>query len=234
MSSTFSAESEVSASGLSEQECGQSHSARSSHSADACSPDIGLACRSSRTSEPLISQQPTSSLPDSHAKTFQTPATVSIEPALPENVQDSSGRLCEPFAWFDRATSCWRTWQRCSVEGWARFAAPWPRAGMTRNGIAYRRSPSAPLAGATGLSLLPSPTERDSAGSRNATSSRRPDSKHHGGTTLVDWIWLNKGRGLPAPKFVEWIMGFPERWTDCPPWATRSGRRSPKGSDEPS
>jgi DNA (cytosine-5)-methyltransferase 1 len=34
---------------------------------------------------------------------------------------------------------CWRTWQRCLVEGWEQFSGTWPRSGMTRNGIAFQR-----------------------------------------------------------------------------------------------
>ena len=57
---------------------------------------------------------------------------------------------CVPFAWYDRKSCSWRTWQRCFIEGWARYAENWPRAGMTRNGIAYRRVPLAPLTGGIG------------------------------------------------------------------------------------
>lgn len=231
MSSTSSQASADSVSALSEQECEPLRSVNEMSSAAAFSIDTGPACRSSRTCAPQPFRRLTSSLPVSPARTCQTPAIVRSGPELPESVLDSSGRWCAPFAWYDPASSCWRTWQRCSVEGWAQFSEPWPRAGMTRNGIAYRRSPSVPLAAATGLSLLPSPTEKDSAGSRNATSSRKPGSRHHAGVTLTDWIWLKMGRGQPAPSFVEWIMGFPERWTDCPPWVTRSSRKSQKQSD---
>ena len=38
-----------------------------------------------------------------------------------------------------------------------RFSETWPRAGMTRNGIAYRLPPSAPLTGETASGLWPTP-----------------------------------------------------------------------------
>ena len=61
-------------------------------------------------------------------------------PELPEPVQDCFGSWFEPFAWFDRATSSWKTWQRSLIEagGWESFSEPWPKRGMTLNGIAYR------------------------------------------------------------------------------------------------
>lgn len=64
--------------------------------------------------------KPKLSPPDSPVRTS---ACVAKVPDLPESVRDSSGRLCEPFAWYDRHTCCWRTWQRCLIEGWARYSA---------------------------------------------------------------------------------------------------------------
>jgi hypothetical protein len=45
--------------------------------------------------------------------------------------------------------------------------------------------------------LLPAPTAQDSVGSRNRTSSRPPDSKHHDGITLTDAVWMGM---LPTPQ----------------------------------
>lgn len=59
-------------------------------------------------------------------------------PDYPGLAQVSGGRFAEPFAWYDRGSRCWRTWQRCLVEEWERYSGAWPRSGMTRNGIAYR------------------------------------------------------------------------------------------------
>jgi len=55
------------------------------------------------------------------------------------------GRWCVAFAWYDRSSSLWRTWQRCLVEGWASFSETWPRSVMTRSGIAYRPQTLEPL-----------------------------------------------------------------------------------------
>ena len=92
---------------------------------------------------------------------------------------------------------------------------------------------------ATGVvdnNLLPTPTAQQG---RNETSGRtNPDSKHHSGRTLNDVYYLNAwgkyataidrwtqvigrpapdptdGQGRLNPKFVEWMMGFPEGWVD--------------------
>lgn len=96
----------------------------------------------------MLSQQ------DSPVRTFHSPGKA---PDLPAPVRDSTGKWFEPFAWFDRDTLCWRTWQRSLVEGWEPFSETWPRSGMMRSGIAYRRAPLVPLTDETGSGLLPTP-----------------------------------------------------------------------------
>ncbi len=84
--------------------------------------------------------------------------------------------------------------------------------------------------------LLPTATARDGEGSRNNTSGRKPDSKHHSGTTLNDVRYTSSWGNYEAavdrwstifgtpppspvdsaarlnPAFVEWMLGFPAGW----------------------
>ena len=92
------------------------------------------------------------------AKTYRSQEDA---PDWPEPVLDSTGNWCEPFAWFDRVSRLWRTWQRCFLTGWEPFSETWPRAGLVLSGIAYRRAPSAPLISVTGSGLLPTPIAND-------------------------------------------------------------------------
>ncbi len=91
------------------------------------------------------------------ASPAKTSPTLASAPELPEAVPDSGGQWCVPFAWYDRATQLWRTWQRCLDGEWAEFSETWPRAGMTRNGIAYQRQPLVPLTSAIEHFLWPTP-----------------------------------------------------------------------------
>lgn len=95
-----------------------------------------------------------SSRPGSLARTSASPG---LAPDCPVPVRDSTGKWFEPFAWFDPATPCWRTWQLCLVEGWTRYSETWPRSGMMRNGIAFRRAPLVRLTDEIGSGLLPTP-----------------------------------------------------------------------------
>ena len=96
-----------------------------------------------------------SSSADFLARMFLGPESA---PECPAPVQDCTGNWCEPFAWFDRGTQSWRTWQRSLVTGWELFSETWPRAGVMLSGIAFRRAPSAPLTSAIASGLLPTPT----------------------------------------------------------------------------
>lgn len=196
------------------------------------------------------------------------------------------------FATYDRGGCCWKTFQGCLDGGWATFSGTWPRSGMTRNGIAFRRCSSVPPIYATGSGLWrtpdadlgghagrvkdrgpgrqldlarqvnnprlwPTATARDG----NSSGSRmRPGSRAHPGLSLTDATRLwptpiagmrdaltmdrqhvsratmarrrsysppspaghsaepaapTAGTGQLNPRWVEWLMGYPDGWTDC-------------------
>jgi len=125
-------------------------------------------------------------------------------PDLPAPVRDSFGHSCEPFAWYDQQSRSWRTWQRCLVEGWATFSGTWPRSGMTRSGIAYRRAPLVPLTKGIGSgSLPPTPTASQYGSNRSVSdgASRWPtptavDGRRGTGT------WRPHDTGLALPQAV--------------------------------
>jgi hypothetical protein len=116
----------------------------------------------------LLTRVRMSSRQDSRARISHS---LALAPDLPENVRDSSGRYYEPFAWFDPKSRSWRTWQRCLVEGWEVFSGTWPRSGMMRSGIAYRRQPLVLLTkGTASGSSLPTPCATDYGTNRSLSS----------------------------------------------------------------
>lgn len=102
---------------------------------------------------------------------------------LPGNVQDSGGNNYEPFAWYDQSTQSWRTWQCCLIEGWERFSGTWPKAGMTRNGVAYRLVMSVPLTSEKESGLLPT-LNSQGVGSVRSETRKQNGSQEHMQTTL--------------------------------------------------
>ena len=138
--------------------------------------------------------------------------------ALPAKAPDyqeavrACGDTCSaPFAWFDQRSQCWRTWQHCFIEGWARFSETWPPSGMIRNGIAYRRTPLACPTAEEGFLRLPTPVASDHKG---LSRKRFRGSPHYrGGKTAEalrnsfdDPSYLN-------PSFAELMMGLPKDYT---------------------
>lgn len=240
MSSISSQELAASASGLNEQECEPSRSARSTNVGAKSSPSTGLSSILMRTSPSGDSSaaKPTSLPADFPAKMSATPMLSGENaPALPENVQDYTGTSFEPFAWYDRDSRSWRTWQRCLVEGWEMFSETWPRSAMTRNGIAFAPSTSVPLTSATASGLLPTPSAREGkdwsqakilAGlDRGDGVAKKICARSQMLRSSAEIVGLN-------PSFAEWMMGYPEGWTGSIASATRSSRKSRKPSAEPS
>ena len=163
-----------------------------------------------------------------------TPANHTASPAHEKvpTIPDTSGQCSsEPLAWFDRDTHCWRTVQGTLVSDLDRFSAIWPRSGMTRNGIAYQRQPSAHRTYAIEcLSSLhdviwSTPTVKviehdwqklcqigndiariDNMGNRWSAGLANEVRFRNGDPTTP--------HGKLNPQWVEWLMGFPIGWTD--------------------
>lgn len=102
---------------------------------DEFSQNIGPTFDDMTTSGPGRNQIPngsTSSPEASLARTSVTPAKAS---ASMDSGAGCSSNSCESFAFFDRASSSWKTFQRCFLEGWESFSDHWPAMGSMRNGV---------------------------------------------------------------------------------------------------
>ena len=95
------------------------------------------------------------------AKPERVPAWLAADRACSTNCSES-------FAWWDRATSSWKTSQRSLAEEWTTFSERWPRQGMTRNGRAYRQRLWVPVISGTGGGALPTPVAQTGAGGPRA------------------------------------------------------------------
>src|ERR1700733_8407408 len=72
-----------------------------------------------------------------------SPARTSATPDCARGSRESEagcGSTCtESLANYDRATSLSKTSQLCCNGEWETFSGPWPRSGMTRNGLLFQR-----------------------------------------------------------------------------------------------
>ena len=135
---------------------------------------------------------------------------------LPANGLVFGQRCTGSLASLDRTMQSWKTSQRCFIEGWATFSETWPRSGMMRNGTAYQLQPLVPIIAGTGCGLWHTPTARDWKGytMRNGESICNQLRRIFGGT------------GVPDPKFIEELMGYPSQWTSLEPLETPSSPKS--------
>ena len=86
---------------------------------------------------------------------------------------------------------------------------PWPTAGMTRNGIAYRRTPSVHRKNVIASGLLPTPTM---SGNYNRVGASATSGD--GLFTVVRAATNGARPGSTAlARFVEWLMGYPVDWS---------------------
>ena len=192
----------------------------------------------------------------SHVSRSASPAS-----AWPRTIRAICGQQhLNVFALYDHRTSFWKTSRTFGARSAKtaesarlltsdEFSATWPRAGLILRGIAYRHQPLAPLTGAIGSGLWPTPTV--AAASQGMS---QPDGKR--GQTLIGALrgqnWrvatprssdATRGRwhqnrasmarrplceqigGRPNPDWIEWLMGWPIRLTACEPLARESFRQ---------
>ena len=104
------------------------------------------------------------------------------------------------FAWYDPDTHCWRTSQGTLLSGSDLFSQTWPRSGMTHNGTAYQRQPSAPRTSATeyslslhGEQLWPTPQAHLAKEGGYPAEGRRA-------TPSLTWQAMHGRRLLPSPQ----------------------------------
>ncbi len=124
------------------------------------------------------------------ARTSVVPAK---EPESQESKVDSFSRLSGSFAWLNRTTFSWRTFQLSLFGGWIPFLESWPKAGMMRNGV---------------VSLLPELERitKDSGGG----FWRTPDAGSHGNVATPTKCILNgTARRDQQVRLVDQVAIFP-------------------------
>ena len=235
---------------LKEQESKPSGKSKLIPTAEKCSQGTFLMPSDSMTceqSESTICRPSISSAEDSPARTSAMPES---EQELTESAADCGASMRESFAKFDRATSSWKTSQLCLDGEWSEFSETWPRAGMTQNGIAFRRLPLVPHISANGFGYLPTPVKSLGemkggltlfADSMSCYRKEHENSVRPSGAKIGSSLrWcpeyvreaLRTG-GLLNPEWLEVLMGYPENWSmlETDASATPSSRRSPSGSE---
>lgn len=122
---------------------------------------------------------------------------------------------CESFAWWDRATSSWRTSQASVLTGWELYCQNWPAMGVLASGHAYQLPILELGTFAIVGGLFPTPTATEWKG---APKNRFIGSPHwRGARTSESLRRCETDPPLVHPSYAEALMGFPMEWTACEP-----------------
>jgi hypothetical protein len=157
-------------------------------------------------------------LEDFHAKT-SVPQEKAQE--LTENDQECGQKWLASFVKYDPDSHSWRTHQ-CSLLGdLDEFSETWPQWGLMRDGECWEQKTLEQTIRGTesGLSAkFPTPdTTMANRGTSPNWKPKRPSgaqAQYSLNQALRDLTGLT---GKPNPIFVEWLMGWPQGWTDLKP-----------------
>jgi hypothetical protein len=196
----------------------------------------GLHGSLARTCEDLLTNQWASSaafLTWKASATKPSHLLFQLAPWTPRTDATASGLLHTPTSKANQMAPSMR--ERDAGSWWATPRASDIRDGRTLNEKGQRVSKSSSLVFGANLAdqvkLWPTPTASDHKGS--GPTVMRKDGKNR----LNDRLDYSTEQRQPSggrlnPTWVEWLMGFPEGWTDLKPSATRSSQVSSRKSGE--
>jgi hypothetical protein len=142
-------------------------------------------------------------LEDFHAKTFQQQEKAQ---ELMENEAECGQKWLASFVKYDPDTSSWKTHQ-CSLLGDLElFLETWPRWGSMRNGECWEQQMLEQNTNETEFGLWPTPTTPSGGGNFGGSGAYKNAIKN--GTHIPHSI---------NPNLYEWLMGWPQGWTDLKP-----------------
>lgn len=169
-------------------------------------------------------------------------SSAQVSPANPQVSQDdgdttttnggSGPKSDDSWAYYDQSGLCWKTRQGSLASDSGESLTTWPRAGMASHGACYPPADSERHTHAKGCSSLPTPAafqagwRHISIVDRNGGFPTSAQERWYQGNTgrmvqkgvwqVAAWILGLKWSDAPPlnPFFTEWLMGFPEGWTE--------------------
>lgn len=174
----------------------------------------------SDNAENTIYQQLTLSVGVSLVKTLAK--QTNQEPELTVNDQDYGENLGVLFASFNQDGLLLRTfgnsYAKTMVGTYLQFSGSFPTWGIMQNGQLYQRLRLALRNTDTGYSLWP--TVLKSTSKRLEFSieqlckhSAKQKAKGNGAACIAERMAVEL-ESYPTPQFIEWLMGFPQNWTE--------------------
>lgn len=105
------------------------------------------------------------------------------------------------------------------TKGWysKQCALIWKAKVTKYNRLLFQLAPSVRPIGEKGSGLLPTPDAND--GNRGPSKTYDPKAKSQSGRTIASAVTSGTGTGAKLrlqPAMTEWMMGFPDKWTELP------------------
>jgi hypothetical protein len=167
------------------------------------------------------------------------------EQELTENGQECGEKWQGSFAKLDPNSSLWKTHQCSLIEDWELFSQIWPTWGSMQNGACWERQTLGLNTTEREFGLLPdndkffhTPTTGSSGGSNSRKAMQKrgviwptPTTGTGGGNaggSGVRRTARENGTYVPSsinPNLQEWLMGWPQDWTEIKPLETDKYRR---------
>ncbi len=177
-----------------------------------------------------------------HAKTSLPQAK---EQGLTESGQECGKKWQGSFAKYDQSSCSWKTAQCSLIEDLTEFSQTWPTWGSMRNGECWERQTSGLNITEREFGLLPdnekffhTPTTGSSGGSNSRKAMQKrgviwptpttPSGGGNAGGSGATRTAKANGTYIPSsinPNLYEWLMGWPQEWTDLKPLATDKYRK---------
>lgn len=147
--------------------------------------------------------------------------TPPARPASTVRRQDSGEKWRASFAKWDRDSSSWRTPQCSLAGGLEEFSETWPAWGSMWNGECWERTSWTGRTCETAFGYWPTPQATDGMRARMKVESMlKVHADSRGGRSYLARVLAHEF-GLPqSAEFTEWLMFWPEGWTDSKPLET--------------
>ena len=134
-----------------------------------------------------------------------------------------------PFAQYDLVTHSWKTCEDTSVSDSEPFSETWPPSGLMQSGKCYLRPRLVRHTAATASSSWPTPRAAAAMNTKLETLRKSPRMGRYLATgkgltfsRLEERLAIRcQDNGRMSPMWVEWLMGFPQQWTDLEDSETR-------------
>lgn len=161
----------------------------------------------------------------------KTLASLDSEQVLPGPDLGFGSNTQGSFAWFDRDSLSWRTWQLCLSGEWEKFSEPWPASGLMRNGQLLARAQWVRHICDEECSLWPTPTA-SMDGRGFGIPMHNKSGRFRKSIVLRVQDLVRKHGWRIHPNFTEALMNYPKDWTEIKESETECTHAAPSGSGD--